>query len=57
MVPARCRKDGLLIVDNPPKLPAGVLPGNNYHLFDIPLFWENLHEDVGRRMRAWQAQH
>jgi hypothetical protein len=56
-VPARCRKDGLLIIGNPPKLPAGVLPGNNYHLFDIPLFWENLHEDVGRRMQAWQARH
>ena len=56
-VPASCRPDGLLIVGDPPKLPAGVLPGNNYHLFDIPLFWENLHQDVGRRMRAWQAQH
>lgn len=56
-VPARCRKDGLLIIGKPPGLMAAVLPGNNYHLFDIPLFWENLHRDVGRRMRAWQAAH
>jgi hypothetical protein len=56
-VPARCRKDGLLIIGKPPRLVAAVLPGNNYHLFDIPLFWENLHRDIGRRMRAWQAAH
>jgi hypothetical protein len=56
-VPASCRKDGLLIIGPPPSLMAAVLPGNNYHLFDIPLFWENLHRDVGRRMQAWQANH
>ena len=56
-VPASCRADGLLMIGKPPSLMAAVLPGNNYHLFDIPLFWENLHRDVGRRMAAWQTQH
>jgi hypothetical protein len=33
-----------------------VLPGNNYHVYDIPLFWENLRQDVARRMRTWATQ-
>jgi hypothetical protein len=56
-IPASCTGSGLLTIGKPPTLMAAVLPGNNYHLFDIPLFWENLHRDVGRRMRAWQAAH
>ena len=34
----------------------GVLPGNNYHVYDIPLFWANLQADVARRMAAWTPQ-
>jgi len=45
------------MIGKPPSLMAAVLPGNNYHLFDIPLFWENLHRDVDRRMAAWQTAH
>jgi hypothetical protein len=52
-VPARCDTRGLLLIGDPPKLGTGVLPGNNYHLYDIPLFWRNLQLDVGKRMRAW----
>jgi hypothetical protein len=32
-----------------------VLPGNNYHVYDIPLFWRNVQADVARRVRGWQA--
>jgi hypothetical protein len=54
-VPARCdAKTGLLLIGNPPSMPGGgVLPGNNYHVYDIPLFWANLKADVARRMAAW----
>jgi hypothetical protein len=54
-VPARCDSRGLLLIGSPPDMGTGVLPGNNYHLYDIPLFWRNLQLDVGRRMRAWAA--
>ena len=55
-VSARCSEQGLLLIGDPPKLGPGVLPGNNYHVYDIPLFWRNLQLDVGRRVRAWAAQ-
>jgi len=53
-VPARCRDDGLLMIGNPPELGPYVLPGNNYHVYDIPLFWKNLQRDVVQRVGAWQ---
>jgi len=53
-VPATCREDGLLIIGDPPKMGQAVLPGNNYHVYDIPLFWANLKQDVARRVRAWR---
>jgi hypothetical protein len=57
-VPARCdQKSGLLLIGDPPAMPGGgVLPGNNYHVYDIPLFWANLKADVARRMAAWKPQ-
>lgn len=55
MVPARCDERGLLLIGDGPDLGAYVLPGGNYHVFDIPLFWRNLQEDVVRRVRAWTA--
>lgn len=55
-VPARCDvKTGLLMLGDPPDLGAFVLPGNNYHVYDIPLFWMNLRADVARRAQAWEA--
>ncbi len=54
MVPARCGKDGFLQIGEPPDLGAYVLPGNNYHVYDIPLFWANLRADVARRVNAWK---
>lgn len=53
-VPAACNPQGLLIIGDPPEMGAHVLPGNNYHIYDIPLFWANLREDVVRRVNAWQ---
>jgi hypothetical protein len=54
-VPARCDERGLLLIGDPPQMGQGVLPGNNYHVYDIPLFWKNLREDVVRRVNAWTA--
>jgi hypothetical protein len=56
LVPARCGRRGLLLIGPPPKLGPYVLPGNNYHVYDIPLFWMNLREDFARRMQAWDSK-
>jgi hypothetical protein len=55
MVPARCGADGFLYIGPPPDLGPYVGPGNNYHVYDIPLFWANLRADVANRVTAWQA--
>ena len=52
-VPARCGENGLLYIGDPPRLGAGVLPGGNYHVYDIPLFWKNVQQDVIARVQAW----
>ncbi len=56
-VGAHCDGRGLLLIGSPPAMGAFVLPGNNYHVYDIPLFWANLQTDVARRMRTWAANH
>jgi hypothetical protein len=57
-VPAKCDPNsGLLLIGDPPDLGPGVLPGNNYHVYDIPLFWANLRADVTRRLAAWNKAH
>ncbi|MFM9934689.1 MAG: DUF3089 domain-containing protein [Novosphingobium sp.] len=57
-IPARCdAKSGLLLIGEPPEVGPYVLPGNNYHIYDIPLFWANLRADVARREAAWLAHH
>lgn len=53
-VPARCGPDGFLHIGDPPDMGRYVLPGNNYHVYDIPLFWANLRADVARREAAWK---
>lgn len=53
-VPARCSSNGLLLIGDPPEMGSAVLPGNNYHVYDIPLFWENLHQNVAGRVAAWK---
>ena len=51
---SRCGEDGLLYVGAPLDLGPYVLPGNNYHVYDVPMFWRNLQVDVERRVAAWQ---
>lgn len=51
-VPARCTAQGLLMIGDPPEMGSYVLPGNNYHVYDIPLFWANLRDDVAARVNA-----
>lgn len=53
-IPARCdAKTGLLMIGDPPDLGPYVLPGNNYHVYDIPLFWANVRADIARREASW----
>ena len=33
-----------------------VLPGNNYHVYDITLFWANVRADVLRRLATYQGK-
>lgn len=59
-VPARCDDParggrGLLLIGDPPQVGPFVLPGNNYHVYDIPLFWANVRADANRRLAAWRA--
>lgn len=54
LVPARCDARGLLLIGPPPAMGSYVLPGNNYHVYDLPLFWANTKADVTRRAEAWQ---
>ncbi|MGI8943585.1 MAG: DUF3089 domain-containing protein [Qipengyuania sp.] len=54
VIPARCDERGLLLIGDPPELGQGVLPGSNYHVYDIPLFWQNVQEDVLARVAAWE---
>jgi Protein of unknown function (DUF3089) len=55
LVPARCDQRGLLLIGPPPEMGSYVLPGNNYHVYDLPLFWANTKADVIRRTEAWKA--
>lgn len=54
---ARCDTRGLLLIGEPPKMGNAVLPGNNYHVYDIPLFWRNVQLDSEQRVDAWYRRH
>lgn len=58
VVPASCEADNFLHIGPPPTLEMGpfVMPGNNYHVYDITLFWSNLREDFSRRVGAWHQK-
>jgi len=51
-VPARCAANGFLLIGSPPAMGPYVLPGNNYHVYDLLLFWANLRADVAARVAA-----
>jgi hypothetical protein len=54
-VPARCDTRGLLLIGEAPSgYPAYVMPGNNFHVFDYPLFWQAVREDAAARAAAWR---
>ncbi|MDO9488367.1 MAG: DUF3089 domain-containing protein, partial [Sphingomonadaceae bacterium] len=55
-VPARCDARGVLLIGEPPEgFGSYVLPGNNYHVYDYPLFWANLRADAEGRLNGWLA--
>jgi hypothetical protein len=54
MVPARCDASGFLMIGPPPELGDYVLPGNNFHVYDIPLFWRAVRQDALDRAAAWE---
>ena len=56
LVPARCDNRGILLIGAPPEMGSYVLPGNNYHVYDLPLFWANTKADVIRRVETWTKQ-
>ncbi|MEM1133701.1 MAG: DUF3089 domain-containing protein [Pseudomonadota bacterium] len=55
-VPARCDERGFLKIGDPPELGNYVLPGNNYHVYDYPLFWANIRADAERRVAAFVGE-
>ncbi|RVT39828.1 DUF3089 domain-containing protein [Sphingobium algorifonticola] len=52
-VPARCGKDGFLLIGDPPDLGPYALPGNNYHVYDYALFWANIRVDARERLLSF----
>ncbi len=52
-VPARCDAKGFLLIGDPPEVGPYVLPGNNYHVYDFPLFWANVRADATLRLRKF----
>jgi hypothetical protein len=55
LVGAACDKDrGFLLIGTGPDLGGYLLPGNNYHVFDYPLFWSNVRADAIRRLDRFE---
>lgn len=55
-VPARCDAQGILLIGEAPSgYPAYVMPGNNFHVFDFPLFWQAVRLDVAARVASWKT--
>lgn len=55
-IPARCDARGFLLIGAPPEgFGSYVLPGNNYHVYDYPLFWANVRADAEARLNGWLA--
>nr|WP_301287269.1 DUF3089 domain-containing protein [Sphingobium sp. OAS761] len=56
IVPARCDTSGILMIGEPVDMGPFTLPGNNYHVYDYSLFWENVREDARQRLSAFLKQ-
>lgn len=56
-VGARCAGRGILLLDSAPRMGPAVMPGNNYHTYDYPLFWANIRADALERLAAWRTTH
>lgn len=56
IVPATCSPQGFLLIGPGPQVGADVMPGNNYHVYDIGLFWANLRRDFPQRVSHWHPQ-
>lgn len=53
---AQCTREGIVDIGDPPSgFDAFILPGNNYHIYDYPLFWANLRADAERRVGGIEA--
>jgi hypothetical protein len=53
---AQCLASGIVDIGDPPSgFDAFILPGNNYHIYDYPLFWANLRADAERRVGNIEA--
>lgn len=52
-VPARCNEQGLLLIGDPIEMGPYVIPGNNYHVYDYPLFWANVRADALWRLQKF----
>ena len=52
-VAARCAGRGFLLIGTGPDVGPYVLPGNNYHVYDYSLFWQNVRDDAARRFAAY----
>ncbi|WP_374524670.1 DUF3089 domain-containing protein [Sphingopyxis sp.] len=60
-VGAKCDDDrGFLLIGDADAAkayaPSYVLPGNNYHVFDITLFWANVRADTLRRLATYEGK-
>ncbi|MFZ4689491.1 MAG: DUF3089 domain-containing protein [Polymorphobacter sp.] len=55
-IAAQCLASGIVDIGEPPAgFTAYVLPGNNYHVYDYPLFWADLRADAERRVGNFGA--
>lgn len=57
LVSARCGDDGYLYISEPPdpSLRAMVMPGGNYHNYDLALFYMDVRHNVAERLDAYLA--
>jgi hypothetical protein len=55
-VPAKCDDKGFLLIGAPVDMGPYVLPGNNYHVYDFPLFWANVRADALWRLQKYLAK-